>query len=188
LRDPDDVLDDLDGHAEREAKGAIVEVEAITLGRAIAAIEAQRKQAIALNIRGRLSDEELDAELDRIAAERSEIERRLAALEPVEKPQPEAIDLLAEVRQRLDAGLTVEQRQEIVRLLVHIVVHTTMGEDGKKGARAIVSYRFPAVVEISTGTRSRRAADASSECVPGSPRAAVESLAALEPTLAHALE
>lgn len=152
LRDPGDVLDDLDGPAEREAPGAIIEVEAITLGRAIAALDAQRKAAIGLKIRGRLGDAELDAELDRIAAERSEIERRLAALQPVEElPEPQAIDLLAEIRGRLDEGLTIEQRQEIVRLLVHIVVHTTTGDDGKKAVRAVATYRFPAVVETRTG-------------------------------------
>jgi site-specific DNA recombinase len=151
LRDPGDVLDDLDGHTEREAQDAIVEAEAITLGRGVAALEAQRKQSISLNIRGRLGDAELDAELDRIAGERGEVERRLAALRPVkELPEPETIDLLAEVRQRLDGGLTTDQRQEIVRLLVHIVVHTSTAETGGKVARAVVTYRFPAVVETRT--------------------------------------
>lgn len=132
----------------------LVEAEAITLGRALKALEAQRKQVLALNIRGRLADAELDAELDRIAAERSEIERRLTALRPVvEAPDPETIDLLAETRARLDEGLSIEQRQEIVRLLVHIVIQTATDENGKKAARAVATYRFPAVVETRTGIR-----------------------------------
>ena len=164
MRNPGDVLDDLDRDAERQAQGAIVEAEAITLGRAIAALEAQRKAALALNIRGRLADGELDVELDRIASERTEIEHRLAALQPAEEvlPSPEAIDLLTEVRQRLDTGLTIEQRQEIVRLLVNVVVHTATGNTGRKTVRAVVEYRFPGVVETRTGRGSspRRAGSA----------------------------
>jgi len=70
---------------------------------------------------------------------------------------PEEVhDLLAEVRARLDAGLTDEQRHEIVRLLVGIVVRTSIGDDGKKTANAVVTYRFPAVVPTCTVTGSSR--------------------------------
>jgi site-specific DNA recombinase len=158
LRDPGDVLDELDGVAERETQGAIAEAEAITLTRALDALEQQRKAAIALNIRGRLPDPELNDELDRIDGERTCLEARVAALEAPHAgivPQ-EARNLLSEVRARLDAGLTDEQRQEIVRLLVGIVVHTDVGEDGKKTVRAVVTYRFPCVVPTRTGTGSWR--------------------------------
>ena len=155
LRNPGDVLDALDGASEREAQGAIAAAEGITLSRALVALEAQRKQSIALNIRGRLPDGELDVELDRIDAERTELQARLAALQAprAEIVPQEARDLLAEVRARLDAGLTDEQRQEIVRLLVGIVVHTDV-TDGKKSAKALVTYRFPCVVPTCTGTGS----------------------------------
>jgi site-specific DNA recombinase len=155
LRDPGDVLDELDGPAEREAQGAIAEAESITLGRALDALESQRKAATALHIRGRLPNDELDAELDRITAERTALEVRVAALEAprAEIAPQEARDLLAEVRARLDAGLSDEQRQEIVRLLVGIVVQTSVGDNGKKSAKALVTYRFPGVVETRTGIR-----------------------------------
>jgi hypothetical protein len=155
LRNPGEVLDQLDGQVEREAQGAIAEAEAITLQKALDGIDAQRKQAIGLNIRGRLPDAELDHELDRIDAERVALEVRLAALDdPQANVVPEeAADLLAEVRARLDAGLSDEQRQEIVRLLVGIVIHTSVAEDGKKTAKAVVAYRFPGVVETRTGIR-----------------------------------
>jgi site-specific DNA recombinase len=156
LRNPGDVLDELDGPAERDAQAAIAEAESITLAHALDALEGQRKAAIALNIRGRLPDDELDAELDRIASERTGLEARVAA---AQAPRAEIVpgevhDLLAEVRARLDAGLTDDQRQEIVRLLVGIVVHTNVGDDGKKTAKALVTYRFPCVVQTRTGTGS----------------------------------
>jgi site-specific DNA recombinase len=158
LRNPGEVLAELDGAREREAAGAIAEAETITLRRRLEELEAQRKQAIALNIRGRLADDELDAELDRINGERATLVARLAAAEaPVAEIVPEEVhDLLAEVRARLDAGLTDEQRHEIVRLLVGIVVRTSIGDDGKKTANAVVTYRFPAVVPTCTVTGSSR--------------------------------
>ena len=79
LRNPGEVLDSLDGTAERAAAGAVAEVEAITLAGAIEGLDAQRKQAIGLNIRGRLSDSDLDVELDRVDAERAVLEARVAA-------------------------------------------------------------------------------------------------------------
>jgi site-specific DNA recombinase len=79
LRNPGDVLTALDGAAERDAQGALAEAEAITLARALEQLEGQRKQAIALNIRGRLPDGDLDVELDRIEAERIALDARLAA-------------------------------------------------------------------------------------------------------------
>ena len=156
LRAPGAILDELDGQAERGAHGTVVVAESITLARALECLEDQRKQAIALNIRGRLADRELDLELDRITAERVELEARVAALEPPSAAElPEAaVDLLAEMPARLDAGLTHEQRQEIVRLLVRVVLNTTTHDDGKKSVRALVTYRFPGVVETRTGTGS----------------------------------
>ena len=70
LRDPGDVLDDLDGQMERAAADALIEAESITLARAIEGLGAQQRQVLQLNIRGCLGDGELDAELDRIAAEK----------------------------------------------------------------------------------------------------------------------
>ncbi len=162
LRDPGDVLAELERERTTESQSAVAEAEAITLGRAIEALDAQRKQVLALNIRGRLPDAELDAELDRITAEKSALEARVVALEPSRGEElPEvAWDVLAELSARLDAGLTDEQRQEIVRLLVRITVQTEPAAEGRrKSAMAVVEYRFPApagVVETRTGTGSSR--------------------------------
>jgi site-specific DNA recombinase len=156
LRNPGEVLGQLHGASERETQGAIAEAESITLGRALERLETQRKQALALNIRGRLSDAELDLELDRIETERTGLQGRLSAAQAhSDEVVPEAArDLLADIRARVDAGLTDEQRAEIVRLLVGIVIHTDVASDGKKAIRAVVTYRFPGVVSTRTGTGS----------------------------------
>ncbi len=156
LRDPGDALAALAPEAEREAAAAVVEAESITLTRALERLDAQRRQALALNIRGRLPDEELDAELDRIGRERAEIARRIAALTPADLAEEPAssVDLLAQIRQRLDGGLTEEERHEIVRLLASVVVHSDVQPDGTTGARVVVRYRFPGGVSTRTGTGS----------------------------------
>jgi site-specific DNA recombinase len=153
LRDPGDIIDELKSDSAGEAQAAVDVTESITLTRALESLESQRTQALSLAIRGRLSDTELDIELGRINRERTGLQARLAATQaPRDEMVPgEAHDLLAEVRVRLDAALTDEERAEIVRLLVGIVVHTETGSDGKKRARAVVTYRFPCVAPTHTG-------------------------------------
>jgi site-specific DNA recombinase len=155
LRDPGEILDELDQAREREAASGVAEAESITLSRAIDSLAEQRERALGLHIRGRLSAAEVDGELDRIEDARVDIARRIAALEPDPTPPPAMEPLLGQLRGRLDGGLTDDERGEIIRLLVHIVVHTEPGEDGKPRARAVVSYRFPtAVLQTRTGTGS----------------------------------
>jgi hypothetical protein len=104
-----------------------------------------------------MTDDELDLELDRIADDKAELERRVAALEPAQGPEEPALapDTLARLRDRLDAGLTDAERQEIVGLLVRVVIHTETATEGrKKSARATIAYRLPAVVNVSTDTGS----------------------------------
>ena len=56
---------------------------------------------------------------------------------------------------RLETGLAIEARQEIVRLLVgQIVIHTDELPDGTRVARAVVHYRFPGAVQTDTGMGS----------------------------------
>jgi len=156
LRNPGDVLDQLDGAAERDSQAAIAEAETVTLTRRLETLESERRTALELRIRGHLSHPELEAHLGRISGERDALRTRLDAVQaPSAEIVPQEVhDLLSEVRARLDEGLTDEQRHEIVRLLVGIVVHTSVGQDGRKSAKALVTYRFPGVVATRTGTGS----------------------------------
>lgn len=156
LRHPGDVLDELDGRAEREAQTARVAEETVTLRRALAGLQDQWQRTIDLAVRGVLGDDDLRPQRQRIDVERAGVEARLAALSsPSEEPEPVDVALLDQLRANLEAGLTIEQRQEIVRLLVAgITIKTVVNEDGTKDAAATISYRFPAVVETRTGTDS----------------------------------
>jgi site-specific DNA recombinase len=162
LRDPGDVLNDLEIERGGHSRSAVAAAEAITFGHALEGLDAQRTRALGLHIRGRLTDTELDSELDRIAAEKRPLEGRLAALEAPSREQlPESnMDAIAQIRARLDAGLTDEQRQEIVRLLVRATIVTHVPPDGgRKSVTIQVEYRFPCptgVVRTDTNRDSSR--------------------------------
>ncbi len=165
LRHPGDALAELDGSVERDVEAAGRAAELITLQRARDVLDAQQARAITMVVKGLVGEDMLRPELDRIASERSEIDRRLASFEAAIDVRPAiSVDQLAELLDRLDAGVTPEQRQEIVRLLVSdIVIRTEINEDGTKDASATIGYRFPrAVVSTRTARDSwpRRAGDA----------------------------
>jgi hypothetical protein len=159
LRNPGDILQTLEAEIERVPD---VPDESIALRRALEEVEQRRRRLVSLAEEGLQTTAELRPEFARLAGQREEIEARLTRLAPrPQEPVPaETIDLLSDVRTRLECGLTDEQRQEIVRLLVSVVVHTDTGADGKKQARAVVEYRFPngvdGVVDFSTGMDSSR--------------------------------
>jgi site-specific DNA recombinase len=162
LRDPGDVLLDLAAEADREGEAAITEAEAVTLARALEALDQQRSRAIDLVVSGVVTKEELSSRLARIESERAELERRLAAVRPAAEllASPTELDLLDDVRARLEVGLTAAQRHEIVRLLVRVRIRTREDGDGTKRASAQIEYRFPrpanglGVLPTPTGTGS----------------------------------
>jgi site-specific DNA recombinase len=155
LRDPGDILAELDGGSEQEAARAITEADSVILERLIERLAERRRNVLHQAGLGKFSDADVDAELTAIAAEQVAAERRMGALRPADElVAPETVDLLGQLRRHLDAGLSDAERQEIVRHLVRIVVHP--GEPtpgGRTRPRVVVEYRFPGVVETRTGIR-----------------------------------
>ena len=156
LRDPGDILDELDADRERDSQGAVAAAESITLARALDTLEGERERAVSMVVRGVLTEADLRVEMERIETGRAELRRRVDALRATESPEPtqEAVDALTRVRERLDAGLTPAEMAEIVRLLVRAVVYTDVGEDGKKHARIALEYRFPTATPLVVPTRT----------------------------------
>ena len=155
LRDPGDILEELSREKEMDAGAAIAEAENLTLESAMVDLARRRKKAIDLNTRDRISDAELDELLAEIGREQEGVEKRLGELQDTlgEPEEPLDPDILEELQRRLDAGLDDALRQEVVRMLVkQITVHTEVEPEGKK-AKVLIEYRFPAVVNTSTGIR-----------------------------------
>jgi len=160
LRDPGDLIEELALEMNDAPGTAVHEAERTVLVARLDGLTAQRITALDLRVRGRMSEEELDQTLSRIEGERGEVERRIEAVSgkaALARPEVVSDEVLAELRERLDVGLTALQRQEIARLLVRrISVETTVLGARNKTAKLLVDYAFPCVVQSHTGSRCRR--------------------------------
>jgi site-specific DNA recombinase len=158
LRDPGEIIEELSLQADQAEQQAVREAERITLATQLQDLALRRQRAIDLSVRGRISDAELDQQLDQIDTERRKVDARLMEISDLEEATSEPplpMDLLEEVRRRLDEGFDYETRREITRLLVRqVTVHTELDAQGKKTARLIVEYRFPGVVPDHTDIRA----------------------------------
>ena len=154
LLDPQVLVDELLAESDDARTRAAAEAERSTLIAARSAAQHRRKRAIDLYTRAKLSEVEFDAIAADVERELKSLDDRLADLEPDEEALDDAVsdDVLAEIRERLEADLSDAERREIVQLLVRrITVHTTLPDRGRKQVRVVIDYRFPRVGEARTG-------------------------------------
>ena len=97
---------------------------------------------------------------------RTEVDKEIARLEgrardlhaQIETTVAEPIvdlNLRERLMARLEAGLSDEDRREIVQLLVRaITIHTEELEDGRRRARVVIEYRFDATCVVPEQTRT----------------------------------
>ncbi len=159
LRDPGEVIHELEKEASKASgETAVADAERVLWSGRLQEIGEERRRALDLHVRGRMTDVELDTTLDRIQEERHVVEQRLQAFgTDASRRSPITPDLLSEIRARLDAGLTIEQRQEIVqRLVAGITIDTEVINERTKVATARIGYLFPSVVPSHTASRCRR--------------------------------
>ncbi len=146
LRDPGPLAEKLRAEANADPATALLDAERITLEAALREQTSERDRVLHAFRKGRYTADEFDQAMDEIDEATKTLQARLAALQPLSELQDEVVtqDVLEMIRGHLDGGLSDEERQEIVRLLVRrIVVYTEMLESGEKRARAVVEYRFP---------------------------------------------
>jgi site-specific DNA recombinase len=157
LRDPGDILNELAQEASDAAgAGAVAEAERVLYEGALRDLEQQRRRAQNLHIRGGMSAVEFDDALERIETERRFVLQKLEVFGTLTAPSVD-IDLLAEIRAKLDTGLSAAQWQQLAGLLVtEVRVKTEVVTLRAKRATATVHYRFPCVVGSHTGSRSPR--------------------------------
>ncbi len=154
LTDPDELVDELLAESSDQRAQAVAEAERASILDARDAAQLRRKRAIDLYTRAKLSDDEFDAIAAEIEQELRVLDDRLDDLEPDEDSLDDGLseDVLAEIRERLEADLSGAERREIVQLLVRrITVHTTVPDRGRKQVRVVIDYRFPRVGEARTG-------------------------------------
>jgi len=146
LRDPGALLDDLTNEVHNDEAAAVQEATRMTLLAALETVVERRARRLAQHERGYITDVELDESLSGLEGERRELDRRMAELDPVRSAADRDVppDLVRELRERLDRGVSESERQQIVRHLVaKITILTEPLPEGKKSARALIEYRFP---------------------------------------------
>ena len=149
LSQPQDLIDELLDESNDAQARALAEAERVTLTAAREAAQERRMRGIDLYTRGSISSVEFNAIAAEVQQERKKLDERLADHERRNDALADAVasqDVLSEIRNRLDGGLTQAERQEIVQLLVRrITVHTTVPKQGRKQIRIAIDYRFPVV-------------------------------------------
>lgn len=157
LRDPGDILKELETENDKSKADAIREAELTILKKSLSDLELEKKGYHRQNAQGLLTDTDLRGFVEELIEKKTSIEKRLAELSPAaSEPEILPVDLLQELRRRLDKGVSEEQRQEIARLLVKRIVIQTKTEDGNRYCKAEIEYRFIGAVNFCTGRDSSR--------------------------------
>ncbi len=150
LRDPKPVLEQLHARLETDARGSdqtrkqIARLEGLLSQKA-----AERSRVVGLYRRGRLTDADLDGQLEEIGKEEAAVEAQLAELrariagsDSIEANITSAETMLAKLRKRLDEPLSWEMKRRLVEVLVAGVRIDTVEECGVKQSKITVTYRF----------------------------------------------
>ncbi|MEO8593053.1 MAG: recombinase family protein [Candidatus Solibacter sp.] len=150
LRDPEPVLQQLHARLESDAKGSDQTRKQITRLEGLLAQKAtERSRVVGLYRRGRLTDADLDAQIDEIGKEETALEAqiaelggRIAAADSIAGNINSAQALLAQLRKRLDEPVAWEQKRRLIEVLVASVRVDTVEDGGVKQTRTTVTYRF----------------------------------------------
>ncbi|MFN0168661.1 MAG: recombinase family protein [Bryobacteraceae bacterium] len=150
LRNPEPVLQQLQERLQSDAKGSEqIRAQVARLEGLLAQKATERSRVVGLYRRGRLTDADLDAQMDEIGKEEATLEARVAELrgkiagaDSIGATLSSAETLLAKLRKRLDQPVSWEQKRQLIEVLVAGIQVDTVEECGVKQAKTTVSYRF----------------------------------------------
>ena len=150
LRNPEPVLEQLHARLESDAKGSdqnrrqVARLEGLLAQKA-----AERSRVVGLFRRGRLTDADLDAQMDEIGKEETALEAqvaelggRIAGADSIAASLGSAQALLEKLRKRLDEPVSWELKRRLIEVLVAGVRVDTVEECGVKQTKTTVTYRF----------------------------------------------
>ena len=110
---------------------------------------AERSRVVGLYRRGRLTEVDLDAQMDEIAKEETalntqlgELRGRIAGADSIATTVNSAEALLVKLRRRLEEPVSWEIKRRLIEILVAGVRVDTIEECGVKQSRTTVTYRF----------------------------------------------
>jgi transcriptional regulator with XRE-family HTH domain len=150
VRNPGPVLEQLQGRLEAEAKGSGQIREQITRLEGLVAQKAtERSRVVGIYRRGRLTDAELDGQMEEIGKEQAALEAhagelrgKLAGADSIGATITSAEALLAKLRKRLDEPISWELKRRLIEVLVAGVRVDTVEDCGVKQSEITVNYRF----------------------------------------------
>jgi site-specific DNA recombinase len=150
LRDPKPVLERLHARLQSDAKGSEQILKQLTRLEGLLSQKAtERSRVVGLYRRGRLTDADLDAQMEDIGKEEAALETQIAELrgkiagaESIGANISSAQALLTRLRKRLDEPVSWEQRRRLIEVLVAGVKVGTVEAGGVKQAEITVTYRF----------------------------------------------
>jgi len=150
LRNPEPVLAQLHARLEGDAKGTEqIRKQVARLEGLLEQKATERSRVASLYRRGRLSDVELDAQMDEIGKEETaldaqfgELRIRVTGVDSISDSVKSAEELLGRLRKRLDQPLSWEVKRRLVEVLVAGIRVDTVEECGVKQAATRVTYRF----------------------------------------------
>ncbi len=150
LHNPGEVLQQLKSRLESDNTGTdqarkqIARLEALVEQKA-----AERARVVGLYRRGRLSDADVDTQMEEIGAEQvalqaqiSELQAKIAVADSIGNNMTTAEAVLERLRARLDDPITWEQKRRLVEILVAGIRVDTVETNGVKQAQITVTYRF----------------------------------------------
>ncbi|MGA7727965.1 MAG: hypothetical protein WCA62_03825, partial [Dehalococcoidales bacterium] len=151
LRNPGEILNELNVENDRSKAAAVREAEITILRKRLSDLELEKKGYCRQNAQELLNDNDLRNFLKELETNKIAIEKRMDELTPIETElETLPVDLLQDLRRRLDNGLSEEQSQEIARLLVKQITIQTKMEDGNRYCKAEIQYRFIGAVNFCT--------------------------------------
>jgi transcriptional regulator with XRE-family HTH domain len=150
LRNPEPVLQQLHARLEQDAKGSDqTRKQVARLEGLLAQKVTERSRVVGLYRRGRLTDADLDAQMDEIGkeeealeAQAAELRGKIAGADSIGESISSAAALLAKLRKRLDEPVSWELKRRLIEVLVAGVKVDTAEENGVKQAKITVNYRF----------------------------------------------
>jgi site-specific DNA recombinase len=167
LRNPEPVLEQLHAKLESDAKGSDQTRKQVARLEGLLAHKAtERSRVVGLYRRGRLTDADLDGQMDEIGKEEAALEARAAELrsriagaDSIGANISSAQALLVNLRKRLDEPVSWEQKRRLIEVLVGGVRVDTVETCGVTQSEITVTYRFsqpdqpmPLVLPQSYGT------------------------------------
>ncbi|MBI3681122.1 MAG: recombinase family protein [Acidobacteria bacterium] len=150
LRNPEPVLQQLHARLESDAQGSDQIRKQVTRLEGLLAQKAtERSRVVALYRRGRLTDADLDTQMDEIGKEEgaleaqiAELSGRIAGADSIGATISSAQTLLESLRKRLDEPISWEQKRRLIEVLVAGIRVDTVEECGVKQSNVTVTYRF----------------------------------------------